>query len=126
MIDCCFQSVSDHATLFPDVSHYRKAVPCVSELVSPPLRVDVSNSAMSSSNSLPPLMEAPTPITSNISTFAKRNHKEIAEKKLILVDVPPGTAPGSILKVQVPGQPGRILRARVPAGNAKKFHVAYY
>mmetsp|Transcript_53450 Transcript_53450/g.159951 ORF Transcript_53450/g.159951 Transcript_53450/m.159951 type:complete len:497 (-) Transcript_53450:146-1636(-) len=45
-------------------------------------------------------------------------------QKLILVNVPPGTAPGATLHVQVPGE-NRVLAANVPHGNVKAFHVAY-
>jgi len=45
------------------------------------------------------------------------------EKPVILVQVPPGTAPGSTLHVQVPGE-DRILAAQVPPG-VSEFHVAY-
>jgi len=45
-------------------------------------------------------------------------------QKLILVRVPPGTAPGSTLHVQIPGE-NRILAATVPPGNVPEFHLAY-
>jgi hypothetical protein len=46
--------------------------------------------------------------------------------KLVLVRVPPGTAPGTTLHVQVPGEPGRLLSAQVPSGNnVQEFHVSY-
>ena len=46
-------------------------------------------------------------------------------QKLLLVRVPPGTAPGATLHVSVPDEPGRILAAQVPPGNVPEFHVAY-
>jgi hypothetical protein len=46
-------------------------------------------------------------------------------QQLILVQVPPGSAPGSMLHVQVPNEPGRLLQAQVPPGNVSQFHVAY-
>jgi hypothetical protein len=46
-------------------------------------------------------------------------------QKLIFVRVPPGSAPGSMLHVQVPNEPGRLLQAQVPPGNVSQFHVAY-
>ncbi|CAB9525322.1 expressed unknown protein [Seminavis robusta] len=45
-------------------------------------------------------------------------------QKLILVRVPPGTAPGTTLHVEVPDEPGRILAAQVPRG-VSEFQVAY-
>jgi hypothetical protein len=46
--------------------------------------------------------------------------------KLVLVRVPPGTASGTTLHVQVPGEPGRLLSAQVPSGNnVREFHVSY-
>lgn len=45
-------------------------------------------------------------------------------QKLILVRVPPGTAPGTTLHVEVPDEPGRILAAQVPP-NVSEFQVAY-
>lgn len=47
-----------------------------------------------------------------------------AEKKLLLVQVPRGTAPGSTLHVEVPDEPGRLLSVTVPP-NVKEFHVSY-
>lgn len=46
-------------------------------------------------------------------------------QKLILVRVPPGIKPGDTLHVSIPGEPGRLLAAKVPEGNLKEFHVAY-
>ena len=46
-------------------------------------------------------------------------------QKLLSVQVPSGTRPGSTLHVAVPDEPGRILAAQVPPGNLKQFHVAY-
>lgn len=45
--------------------------------------------------------------------------------KLLSVKVPRGTPSGTALHVQVPGEPGRLLSARVPPGNVKEFHVSY-
>lgn len=47
------------------------------------------------------------------------------KSKLLLVRVPPGTAPGTTLHVSIPDEPGRILAAQVPAGNVPEFHVSY-
>jgi hypothetical protein len=44
---------------------------------------------------------------------------------LLLVDVPPGCKPGTMLHVSIPGEPGRMLAAVVPPGNARQFHVSY-
>ena len=46
------------------------------------------------------------------------------EQKLLLVQVPPGTAAGSTLHVAVPDEPGRILAAKVPP-HVQQFQVAY-
>ena len=45
-------------------------------------------------------------------------------QELLLVKVPPGTAPGTTLHVTIPND-GRTLAAQVPPGNVKEFHVAY-
>jgi hypothetical protein len=45
-------------------------------------------------------------------------------EKLLLVAVPPGTAPGSTLHVGIPGEPGRVVAATVPPG-VSQFHVSY-
>jgi len=52
------------------------------------------------------------------------NSAQSIGQKLLLVQVPPGTAPGTTLHVAVPDEPGRILAAQVPA-NVAQFHVAY-
>ena len=44
-------------------------------------------------------------------------------KQLMLVKVPPGCAPGTILHVQIPGE-NRMVGAQVPP-NVREFHVAY-
>ena len=46
-------------------------------------------------------------------------------EKLILVRVPPGTAPGTTLHVSIPDEPGRLIAAKVPPGNVSEFHVSY-
>ncbi len=46
------------------------------------------------------------------------------EKKLLLVHVPRGMAPGSTLHVEVPNEPGRLLSVQVPP-NVRQFHVSY-
>ena len=46
-------------------------------------------------------------------------------QKLMLVNVPPGTAAGTLLHVQVPNEPGRLISAKVPPGNVTQFHVSY-
>ena len=46
-------------------------------------------------------------------------------EKLLLVRVPPGTAPGTMLHVNVPDEPGRVIAATVPPGNVSEFHVSY-
>jgi len=58
--------------------------------------------------------EAPT----NPSAPQRKQHK------LMLVKVPLGTTAGTVLHVAVPGEPGRLIAATVPAG-ATTFHVAY-
>jgi len=45
-------------------------------------------------------------------------------EQLILVQVPPGTSPGTTLHVQVPNEPGRLLSATVPP-HVTEFHVSY-
>lgn len=63
---------------------------------------------------LPASQPAPGPIpTTNTSG-----------QKLILVRVPPGTASGATLHVEVPDEPGRILAAQVPP-HVSEFQVAY-
>lgn len=47
------------------------------------------------------------------------------EQKLLLVRVPPNTAPGSTVHVSVPDEPGRILAAIVPGGGVREFHISY-
>lgn len=44
-------------------------------------------------------------------------------KKLVLVKVPPGCAPGSTIHVQIPGE-NRMVAAEVPP-NVDEFHVSY-
>lgn len=46
------------------------------------------------------------------------------ETKVLLVRVPRGTPPGSILHVQVPNEHGRLLEARVPP-HVSEFYVSY-
>lgn len=50
---------------------------------------------------------------------------QAGREKLLSVRVPPGTLPGTTLHVSVPDEPGRILAAKVPPGNVRKFHVSY-
>jgi hypothetical protein len=45
------------------------------------------------------------------------------QQALLLVQVPPGCAPGSIIHVEIPGE-GRTLAAQVPPG-AQSFYVSY-
>jgi len=45
-------------------------------------------------------------------------------QKLLLVRVPPGTAPGTMLHVSIPDEPGRVVAATVPP-NVSEFQVAY-
>lgn len=45
-------------------------------------------------------------------------------QKLLLVRVPPGTAPGTTLHVSIPDEPGRLVAAQVPP-NVSEFQVAY-
>jgi hypothetical protein len=59
------------------------------------------------------MIQQPMPVTNNNNG-----------QKLILVRVPPNTAPGTTLHVEVPDEPGRILAAVVPP-NASEFQVAY-
>ena len=47
-----------------------------------------------------------------------------ARPKVMLVQVPPGLLPGTILNVQVPNE-NRLIPAQVPPGNVREFHVAY-
>ena len=53
------------------------------------------------------------------------NTNIIAEspKNLILVKVPPGAAPGTMIQIKVPGE-DRMISATVPP-NASEFHVSY-
>ena len=46
-----------------------------------------------------------------------------SNQRLLLVKVPPGTPPGSRLRVQIPGE-NRMIEATVPPG-VSEFHVAY-
>eukprot|EP00339_Tiarina_fusa_P017810 CAMPEP_0117039918 /NCGR_PEP_ID=MMETSP0472-20121206/27974_1 /TAXON_ID=693140 ORGANISM="Tiarina fusus, Strain LIS" /NCGR_SAMPLE_ID=MMETSP0472 /ASSEMBLY_ACC=CAM_ASM_000603 /LENGTH=400 /DNA_ID=CAMNT_0004750519 /DNA_START=44 /DNA_END=1247 /DNA_ORIENTATION=+ len=46
-------------------------------------------------------------------------------QKLLKVNVPPGLGPGDFLHVQIPGEPGRLVKAQVPPGNVREFNVAY-
>ena len=48
----------------------------------------------------------------------------IQPEKLLLVRVPPGTAPGATLHVCIPDERGRILAVTVPPG-VSQFHVSY-
>ena len=48
----------------------------------------------------------------------------VPNQKFLLVNVPPGTAPGTLIHVSVPDEPGRLLAAEVPAG-VSQFHVTY-
>jgi hypothetical protein len=51
-------------------------------------------------------------------------YEQHTEKKLLLVQVPRGTPPGSTLHVEVPDEPGRLLSVTVPP-NVREFHVSY-
>jgi len=45
-------------------------------------------------------------------------------EKLLKVKVPPGSAPGSTIHIQVPGEGGQVIAATVPHG-VSEFHVSY-
>ena len=66
-------------------------------------------------------LPAPTPAPMPVNPVPTTNNNG---QRLILVRVPPGTAPGSTLHVEVPDEPGRILAAQVPP-NVAEFQVAY-
>jgi hypothetical protein len=66
------------------------------------------------------------PIATAPFVAAEPTHLSVpAGHKTLLVQVPPGTTPGTTLHVTVPDEPGRLLAATVPSGNVREFHVTY-
>jgi len=57
------------------------------------------------------------------STTANNSAMAESTKNLILVKVPPGVAPGTMIQVKVPGE-DRLISATVPP-NTSEFHVSY-
>lgn len=52
-------------------------------------------------------------------------HHQNNNERMLLVRVPPGTPSGTLLHVNVPDEPGRMITATVPPGNVTEFHVKY-
>jgi len=67
-----------------------------------------------------PVASAPLPTPMPL----QQSHHSSSSEKLILVRVPPGTAPGATLHVSIPDEPGRLIAAKVPPG-VSEFHVSY-
>jgi hypothetical protein len=70
------------------------------------------------------------PLAMSSNSNASFHHSSLPEvlpgQRLVKVQVPPGLGPGDTLHVQIPGEPGRLVRAQVPPGNVREFNVAYY
>ena len=65
--------------------------------------------------------DAPRRKNSPLRHFAKSH----PEQKVLLVRVPPGITAGQTIHVQIPGEPGRAVKAVVPPGDVQEFHVSY-
>jgi hypothetical protein len=75
-----------------------------------------------------PLMHFPFHPSSTVSmppSEGRQDSVSSTNSKLLLVQVPHGVTAGTKLRVQVPGEPGRVLSAHVPPGNIRKFHISY-
>ena len=77
-----------------------------------------------------PVSPVPVPLEATVvpdsrqdSTTSTSTRINNSNQKLMLVQVPPGVAPGSTINVQVPGE-NRMISAQVPHG-VTEFHVAY-
>lgn len=88
---------------------------------SPPPTTTATTTTTALPLPLPPTSPLPTqlPPPQHVT-----EHAGDASQKLILVRVPPGTAPGTTLHVQIPGE-NRTVAAVVPPGGVREFHVAY-
>jgi len=61
---------------------------------------------------------------SNPSPSAPSPSTTHASQKLMLVQIPPGVSPGTLMNVQVPNE-NRLIPVQVPPGNVREFHVSY-
>jgi len=93
------------------------------ELTSPAASSSILNSpAMYQHHSYRP---PPVPSSPAAASDYAPSTSTCHDTKLLSVKVPKGTRAGSTLHVQVPGEPGRLLSARVPPGNVREFHISY-
>lgn len=79
---------------------------------APPINAGVVTAIPEDFSRPNPPPSAPSPITTN------------ASQKLMLVQIPPGVSPGTLINVQVPNE-NRLIPVQVPPGNVREFHVPY-